>query len=160
MIACACCGNRRAPGVTFKARPDVALCDDCVGWLPTKRARERAAVAGVTCLVSVEPIFSVAQVARAVDHYGRLGFEIQHHDDSYAFAHRNEVTIHLAQADRSDARGAIYLHVDDADRLADEWRAAGIDVAPLTDTDYGKREGALTDPDGNLVRFGSPLRSS
>jgi hypothetical protein len=28
------------------------------------------------------------------------------------------------------------------------------------DFDYGKREGSHTDPDGNLIRFGSPLRAA
>ena len=26
------------------------------------------------------------------------------------------------------------------------------------DEDYGKREGSVTDPDGNVIRFGSPIR--
>jgi hypothetical protein len=26
------------------------------------------------------------------------------------------------------------------------------------DEDYGKREGSVADPDGNVIRFGSPLR--
>jgi hypothetical protein len=25
------------------------------------------------------------------------------------------------------------------------------------DQDYGKREGSITDPDGNVIRFGSPI---
>jgi hypothetical protein len=25
------------------------------------------------------------------------------------------------------------------------------------DEDYGKREGSVTDPDGNVIRFGSPI---
>lgn len=53
----------------------------------------------------------------------------------------------------------VYLHVDDA--LYSEWAAAdlGGHPHPLTDTDYGLREGAYGDPDGNLLRFGSPLVS-
>ena len=27
-----------------------------------------------------------------------------------------------------------------------------------TDTDYGLREGAYVDPDGNLLRYGSPMQ--
>jgi hypothetical protein len=54
--------------------------------------------------------------------------------------------------------GAIYLHVDNADKLADEWRNAGIDLIDPQDFEYGKREGSHIDPDGNLIRFGSPLR--
>jgi hypothetical protein len=26
------------------------------------------------------------------------------------------------------------------------------------DQDYGKREGWIADPDGNVIRFGSPIR--
>ncbi len=111
-------------------------------------------------VVGVEPIFTVADVTRAVDHYERLGFTTSHHDASYAFAHRDHLTIHLAQTDDPAIAlgGSIYMHVDDADRLADDWRKAGVEVVGPDDYDYGKREGSHTDPDGNLIRFGSPLR--
>jgi catechol 2,3-dioxygenase-like lactoylglutathione lyase family enzyme len=111
-------------------------------------------------VVGVEPIFAVADVARAVDHYERLGFTTSHHDAFYAFAHRDDLTIHLAQTDDPAIAlpGSIYMHVDDADRLADDWRQAGVQVVGPDDYDYGKREGSHTDPDGNLIRFGSPLR--
>ena len=35
---------------------------------------------------------------------------------------------------------------------------AGIAVQVPQDQDYGKREGFVRDPDGNLIRFGSPIR--
>jgi uncharacterized glyoxalase superfamily protein PhnB len=50
------------------------------------------------------------------------------------------------------------VHVDDADALAAEWLAAGVEVGGPVDYDYGKREGRHTDPEGNLIRFGSPIR--
>jgi uncharacterized glyoxalase superfamily protein PhnB len=111
-------------------------------------------------VVGVEPIFTVADAARAVERYERLGFTTSHHDAHYAFAHRDHLTIHLAQAnDAATAMvGSIYMHVDDADRLAEDWRNAGVEVMGPKDFDYGKREGSHTDPDGNLIRFGSPLR--
>jgi hypothetical protein len=90
-----------------------------------------------------------------------LGFSISYHDEGYAFAHRNELTIHLAGPGAWSERigsGFIYMHVDDADALADEWRSAGVDFVEPDDFDYGKREGSHEDPDGNLIRFGSPLR--
>jgi hypothetical protein len=81
-------------------------------------------------VVSVEPIFVVSDVTRALAHYEQLGFSTSHHDEGYAFAHRNELTIHLAghgvDPERV-GRGSIYMHVDDADALAEEWRGAGID---------------------------------
>ncbi len=57
---------------------------------------------------------------------------------------------------------AVYLHVADADDLPTQWSAAGVDGrhhAPV-DTDYGLREGAYVDPDGNLLRYGSALRAA
>ena len=60
--------------------------------------------------------------------------------------------------DEAAGHGALYIHCQDADRVAEEWRQAGIDVDGPRDEDYGKREGLVTDPDGNVIRFGSPLR--
>jgi uncharacterized glyoxalase superfamily protein PhnB len=109
-------------------------------------------------IVGAEPIFTVTDVQRAVDHYQRLGFSTSSHDETYAFAHRDDLTIHLAHRD-DPAKGptALYLHVDDADQLAAAWRQAGMHVTGPEDFDYGKREGSHTDPDGNKLRFGSPL---
>jgi uncharacterized glyoxalase superfamily protein PhnB len=51
----------------------------------------------------------------------------------------------------------LYIHVEDADRLAADWRAAGATVDGPRNEDCGKREGQHVDPDGNLIRFGSPI---
>jgi hypothetical protein len=112
-------------------------------------------------VVSVEPIFVVSDVTRAVPHYEQLGFSTSHHDEGYAFAHRNELTIHLAGPGVDPervGRGSIYMHVDDADALAEEWRDAGVEFVEPHDVEWGKREGSHKDLDGNLIRFGSPLR--
>jgi len=112
-------------------------------------------------VVSFEPIFVVSDVARAVAHYETLGFSTSHHDEGYAFAHRDELTIHLAGPGVDlgrVGRGSIYMHVDDADALAEEWAGSGVDFVQPEDFAYGKREGSHQDPDGNLIRFGSPLR--
>jgi catechol 2,3-dioxygenase-like lactoylglutathione lyase family enzyme len=124
-------------------------------------ARARSEYLTVVRVVGVEPIFVVSDVARAVEHYERLGFSTEYHDDGYAFAHRDDLTIHLAGAEGNPVAaggGSLYIHVDDADKLAADWRDAGIEFAGPEDFDYGKREGSHIDPDGNLIRFGSPLR--
>lgn len=111
-------------------------------------------------IVATDPIFAVADISRAVEHYTRLGFEISHYDENYAFAQRNGLTLHLNCTDSPPPGGGLlYLHVDDADRLAREWREAGADVTDPRDLPWGKHEGTHTDPDGNTIRFGSPLRS-
>lgn len=108
------------------------------------------------------PILPVRDLDAAVDHYERLGFELRSYDDTYAFAQRGDVQLHLTHlADLDPARSnvAAYLYVDDADALFAQWQAAGV-AGRLHEprvTDYGLREGAHVDPDGNLLRFGSPL---
>jgi uncharacterized glyoxalase superfamily protein PhnB len=88
------------------------------------------------------------------------GFEVSRHDDTYAFAQReNRLTIHLNQGDGGGfGPGAVYLHVDDADAVARAWRSAGLEVEGPEIQDYGKSEGSHIDPDGNLIRFGSPVQ--
>jgi uncharacterized glyoxalase superfamily protein PhnB len=41
--------------------------------------------------------------------------------------------------------------------LARAWLAAGGDVRLPQDTEWGQHEGVLVDPDGNVIRFGSPV---
>jgi catechol 2,3-dioxygenase-like lactoylglutathione lyase family enzyme len=121
--------------------------------------KQEHATTSTVSVVGYEPCFAVTDVARSTRHFRRLGFEITFHDEGYAFAHRGSLTIHLAHSHISTGeRSTLYLHVDDADQLAAEWRAAGFEVDGPEDTDYGKREGSHRDPDGNLIRFGSPLR--
>jgi uncharacterized glyoxalase superfamily protein PhnB len=59
----------------------------------------------------------------------------------------------------STARRSSHVETgDDADALAEEWTGAGVDFVAPRDVEWGKREGSHEDPDGNLIRFGSPLR--
>jgi Ser/Thr protein kinase RdoA (MazF antagonist) len=109
------------------------------------------------------PIFPVADLQRALAHYGSLGFATVAHEggDEYGFAERDGVELHLAAADRRpQADGAeAYLYVEDADALFEEWGRPGIagQTRLPGDTPYQLREGSHVDPDGNLIRFGSPL---
>lgn len=115
-------------------------------------------------LTEIAPVLPVRDLAAALEHYRRLGFDVEAYGgaDYYGYARRDEVALHLARVhhvDPATSNVAVYLYVDDADALAAEWAAAGTggrDLRPV-DTDYGLREGAHIDPDGNLLRFGSPL---
>ena len=103
----------------------------------------------------------MADLRRALVHYAALGCTVSTHDDGYGFAARAGVELHLVVvADDDPRRGpaAAYLHVPDADALAAEWADVPGTEGPV-DTDYGLREGRHVDPDGNLLRFGSPLAS-
>ena len=111
----------------------------------------------------IAPVFVTTDLARALRHCERLGFDVEAYDaaDYYGYARRDGVEIHLARVDRIDlgsTTSCAYLWVDDAEALHQEWSAAGVDgrLAPPNRTDYGLDEGAHVDPDGNLIRFGSP----
>jgi hypothetical protein len=113
-------------------------------------------------LQHVAPIFPTADMDRMQTHYEALGFRVTVHGGGYGTAARDRIRIHFKLVpDMSPAteRGAAYLGVDDADMLHAEWRAAAVgETSDLFDPGFGVREGAHTDDDGNLLRFGSPLK--
>jgi len=157
---CSCCAKTGEPTIQLHSHREIQICYDCLNWLNAKRDQQMVASGGWQ-VGGFEPIFVVKDVARSTDHYAKLGFDISHHDETYAFAHRDrDLTIHLTSGESGDVPGggSLYIHCNNADEVADEWRKAGLDVVGPNDEEYGKREGSHTDPDGNLIRFGSPLR--
>ncbi|MGH2718408.1 MAG: MarR family transcriptional regulator [Actinomycetota bacterium] len=120
-------------------------------------------------LRSFSPIFPVADLPAALAHYQSLGFRTVPYEggDWYGFANRDGCSLHLELThDHGPApepghhQGATaYLYVADADALYEEWTRPGIGgrTHPVTARPYGLREGAHNDPDGNTIRFGSPI---
>jgi hypothetical protein len=116
------------------------------------------------------PVFPVRDVRTALAHYRSLGFQAEAYDEErageliYGFLRRGPVELHLTRtADLDPARNtsACYLYADDADALFAEWSRAGVSgrFHDPADTPYCLREFAHVDPDGNLLRVGSPMRS-
>jgi DNA-binding MarR family transcriptional regulator/catechol 2,3-dioxygenase-like lactoylglutathione lyase family enzyme len=110
------------------------------------------------------PIFPVRDVASALAHYASLGFETIAYEDGadYGFANREHIGLHLTldpDHDPTHGSGSTYLYVADADALFEEWSRPGIGglTRPVGLMPYGLREGSHVDPDGNLIRFGSPV---
>jgi catechol 2,3-dioxygenase-like lactoylglutathione lyase family enzyme len=114
------------------------------------------------------PILPVRSVSAALAHYRRLGFEGTAYTDAwaddpeYGFLTWGPVSLHLARVPKLDPKtsaSACYLYVDDADALYATWQAAAVEgrLTIPKDTAYRMREFAHIDPDGNLLRVGSPL---
>lgn len=122
--------------------------------------------------VGVAPVLPVRDVARALDRYRRLGFETRPYlqpgfstaeNPSYGYVRWGPVEIHLSGFDALDPQtttSVCYLFVDDADALHAAWAAASIEgrLRAPSDMAHGKREFSYLDPDGNLLRVGSPLK--
>jgi catechol 2,3-dioxygenase-like lactoylglutathione lyase family enzyme len=107
----------------------------------------------------IAPIFAVRDLDAALEHYRRLGFAVRAWSGGgYGFATRDGVEIHLGVVpERNHRAGSAYLFVDDSEALAAQWSAAGVEVHAPADTAWGQHEGAGVDPDGNVIRFGSPM---
>ena len=124
------------------------------------------------------PAMPIRDVSAGVDFYrDRLGFDIVHHDEDFAVLRRDEAVVHLWEASdeswnerdtlgkpvRSGAESFIAgtasfrVLVDGVDALYEELRQQGV-LHPVSrdgvdDTDFGTREFATLDLDGNLVTF-------
>jgi len=124
------------------------------------------------------PALPVRDAAAAVAFYrDRLGFEVLHHDGGFAVLLRDEAVLHLWEAgdeswqerdsrDRPVRSGAesfiagtasCRISVEGVDALFDELCASGV-LHPVSkggvdDTDFGTREFATVDLDGNLITF-------
>jgi ankyrin repeat protein len=106
-------------------------------------------------------------IARTVEHYGRLGFTFSAPGSpslagaEFVIGQRDGIELHFAlKQDHDPARTAtwVYIGVEDADAMSEEFAAAGAGQGrPVRNTDYQMREFAHIDPDGNLLLFGSPL---
>ena len=129
-------------------------------------------------LTQTIPALPVRDAARAVEFYrDRLGFEVLHHDGGFAVMRRDDAVLHLWEASdeswrerdllerpvRSGAESFIAgtascrVAAEDVDALFDEYRSSDV-LHPVSregvaDTDFGTREFATLDADGNLLTF-------
>lgn len=116
------------------------------------------------------PILPVKDVRTALRNYASLGFTADLYEDTdgtviYGFLQREGVELHLnlfRDLDPHANTSAVYFYVADPDVIYKEWTAVrpeGQLVAPEAKP-WGMREMAYIDPDGNLLRIGSPLTST
>ena len=125
------------------------------------------------------PAMPVRDVPGALSFYrDRLGFDVVHEDGGFAVLRRDEAVVHLWEANDESwqARGDVgeepvrtgaesfiagtasfRVQVEGVDDLYEELRQADV-LHPVSrerveETDFGTREFATLDPDGNLVTF-------
>jgi len=117
-------------------------------------------------VLGVAPILPSRDLTATAEFYAPLGFEEQGlWPDEYLIVMRGEVRLqffHSSPLDPWSSDAGCYLYVNDADALFAEWRPLGLPSEGIprlhgspNDTEYGLREFALVDPDGNLLRIGS-----
>jgi catechol 2,3-dioxygenase-like lactoylglutathione lyase family enzyme len=108
------------------------------------------------------PTLPARSIDETVAYYGRLGFELKARypgEQEYAILRRDDAELHFYEfpVDPKQNLAGCYLRIADAAALYEEWHSVEDIVQPLTDTDHGLREFAVSDPNGNLLRIGSPI---
>jgi uncharacterized glyoxalase superfamily protein PhnB len=118
--------------------------------------------AATVSLRAAAAVFPVSDVGTSLAHYrDALGFEVEFtygEPLAYAGVERGGAAIHLqagGDTQRRPGQAAIYVFVTGVDALYEELRSRGarILVEPKT-YDYGMRDFAIIDPDGNQLTFG------
>jgi catechol 2,3-dioxygenase-like lactoylglutathione lyase family enzyme len=106
-------------------------------------------------ILRIVPILPVSDLARAMDFYRSLGFSAADYDGrgNYAFLSRDALRMHLRAAPDLVAghnTSGVYFYLAD--------RAAGVSIlSPLAPREWHMNEFILSDPDGNLLRFGEDI---
>jgi catechol 2,3-dioxygenase-like lactoylglutathione lyase family enzyme len=135
-------------------------------------------------LTQTIPALPVRDAAASVTFYrDRFGFEVLHHDGGFAVLKRDDAVVHLWEAsdDSWQERGSLErpvrsgaesfiagtascrIRVEGVDELYDELRRQDV-LHPVSgdgvdETDFGTREFATLDADGNLVTFFQWIRA-
>ncbi|MBL4686719.1 MAG: VOC family protein [Nannocystaceae bacterium] len=108
------------------------------------------------------PIFNVGELKTAQGYYTDvLGFSLDWEDGEpadFASVSRGDATLFLCQGCQGTPGAWMMVFVSDVDALHREWVAKGARIRmPPTDMRWQLREMHVSDPWGNVIRFGSPL---
>ena len=117
---------------------------------------KQIAKASAVAFEGVTPILRVRSVAASVDYYvQKLGFKIDWQAPIFASVSRGRCHIFLSEGDQGNPGGWVWIGVEDADALFEEYRASGANIRhPPTNYDWAY-EMQVEDPDGNMLRMGS-----
>lgn len=106
------------------------------------------------------PMLPVADIARSVEFYGKLGFEVENRNDEWRWAmlRFGECRLMIDQSINPHPgmprTGVLYLYPSDVVGYHAQVRSKGIDIPDLETTFYGLTEFRLDDPDGNRLWIG------
>ena len=104
----------------------------------------------------------VRSIARSIEFYQKLGFEIEKRNDDWGWAMlcsgncRIMVDQSINGHSLGGRLGVLYLYPADIKAYHAEVKSTGLDIPELETTFYGLTEFRLEDPDGNKLWIGQP----
>jgi catechol 2,3-dioxygenase-like lactoylglutathione lyase family enzyme len=116
----------------------------------------QVAKASAVCFEGMTPILRVRDLTASVEYYvQKLGFKIDWQAPYFVSVSRGRCHIFLSEGDQGNPGGWVWIGVEDAGALFEEYRAIGAKIRhPPTNYDWAY-EMQVEDPDGNILRMGS-----
>jgi catechol 2,3-dioxygenase-like lactoylglutathione lyase family enzyme len=105
----------------------------------------------------VTPILRVQDLSASIDYYvDVLGFRVDwKHPGIMASVSRGRCGIFLCEGDQGNPGSWVWIGVEDAEALCDEYRRKGAKIRHPPTNYAWAYEMQVEDPDGNVLRFGS-----
>jgi predicted enzyme related to lactoylglutathione lyase len=104
----------------------------------------------------VTPILRVQDLSKSIEHYARvLGFKLNWQGPYFASVSRDGCEIYLSLGDQGHPGGWVWIGVEDADALLEEYRGTGAKIRHLPTNYPWAYEMQVEDLDGNVLRLGS-----
>lgn len=106
------------------------------------------------------PMLPVRQMARSVEFYKKLGFDVEQRNDGWRWAMlafgdcRLMVDESINVPPDAPRTSVVYLYPDDIIAYHRQVRRNGLDIPPLDHPFYGMTEFRIDDPDGNRLWIG------
>jgi len=118
-------------------------------------SRELALPAAVS-FEAVSPILRVQDLSASIDYYVRmLGFAIDWQGPYFASVSRGKCHIFLSQGDQGQPGTWVWIGVENADALLEEYRRTGAKIRHMPTNYPWAYEVQMEDLDGNVLRLGS-----
>jgi catechol 2,3-dioxygenase-like lactoylglutathione lyase family enzyme len=172
---CGCCGRALPQGrlVELGSTPEVFICAQCAVWaarrstrMPVVRLDPRAALEWLRARVGPAgpaartiPILPSTDVDRTAAFYRSAGMHEIARYEGYLLMGLQGVELHFTTDPAAAGKGQAFVQVPDAARLWKQLKSQNMPgLGPVEERDYGLREFVVTDPDGNRIRVGTPVR--
>jgi catechol 2,3-dioxygenase-like lactoylglutathione lyase family enzyme len=105
--------------------------------------------------------FAVRDMARSIEFYEKLGFELLYGGDDAGFSSlkAGEAFVNLVSSSEYEHRlwGRVIFRVDSVDAQYRLLRKQGLEPLAPRDASWGERFFHITDPDGHELSFAEPL---